>query len=69
MIRTQRSPRTQDRSGMSSTDRPDLVFMGATVETMTDGAGPADAVAVRDGRIVFVGSSADVRPRSSPEPG
>ena len=37
---------------MSSTDRPDLVFLGATVETMTDDAGPADAVAVRDGRIV-----------------
>ena len=37
---------------MSSTDRPDLVFLGATVETMTDDADPADAVAVRDGRIV-----------------
>ena len=46
---------------MSSTDRPDLVFLGATVETMTDDAGPADALAVRDGRIAFVGSSADVR--------
>ena len=37
---------------MSSSDRPDLVFLGATVETMTDDARPADAVAVRDGRIV-----------------
>ena len=51
---------------MSSTDRPDLVFLGATVETMTDDAGPADAVAVRDGRIAFVGSSADVRPLIGP---
>ena len=51
---------------MSSTDRPDLVFLGATVETMTDDAGQADAVAVRDGRIVFVGGSADVRPLIGP---
>ena len=51
---------------MSSTDRPDLVFLGATVETMTDDAGQADAVAVRDGRIVFVGSSADARPLIGP---
>ena len=33
---------------------------------MTDDAGPADAVAVRDGRIVFVGSSTDVRPLIGP---
>ena len=46
---------------MSSTDRTDLVFLGATVETMTDDRRPADAVAVRDGRIVSIGSSADVR--------
>ena len=51
---------------MSSSDRPDLVFLGATVETMTDDAGPADAVAVRDGRIVFVGSSTDVLPLVGP---
>ena len=51
---------------MSSTDRPDLVFLGATVETMTDDARPADAVAVRDGRIAFVGSSADARPLIGP---
>ena len=51
---------------MSSSDRPDLVFIGAAVETMTDEAGPADAVAVRDGRIVFVGRSADVRPLIGP---
>ena len=51
---------------MSPSDRPDLVFLGATVETMTDDAGAADAVAVRGGRIVFVGSSADVRPLIGP---
>jgi len=51
---------------MSSTDRPDLAFLGATVETMTDDAGPADAVAVQDGRIAFVGSSADLRPMIGP---
>ena len=51
---------------MSSSDRPDLVFLGAAVETMTDEAGPADAVAVRDGRIQFVGRSADVRPLIGP---
>ena len=47
---------------MSSSDRPDLVFLGATVETMTDDPRPADAVAVRDGRIALVGSTAEVRP-------
>jgi predicted amidohydrolase YtcJ len=41
--------------------RADLVVLGATVETMLDGAPTADAVAVRDGRIVAVGASADVR--------
>ncbi|HEX7172716.1 MAG TPA: amidohydrolase [Candidatus Limnocylindria bacterium] len=46
---------------MSSTDAADLVFLGARVETMVDGAPPADAVAVRDGRIAQVGSSADAR--------
>ena len=52
---------------MSSSDRPDLAFLGATVETMTDDARPADAVAVRDGRIVAVASSADVRALIGPE--
>jgi predicted amidohydrolase YtcJ len=52
---------------MSSSVHPDLVFLGATVETMTDRAPPADAVAVRDGRIVFVGSSAEVRPVIGPD--
>jgi predicted amidohydrolase YtcJ len=51
---------------MSSSVHPDLVFLGATVETMTDGAPPVDAVAVRDGRIVFVGSSAEVQPVIGP---
>jgi predicted amidohydrolase YtcJ len=44
----------------------DLVFLGARVETMTDGAPPADAVAVRGGRIVHVGSAADARPMIGP---
>jgi predicted amidohydrolase YtcJ len=52
---------------MRSTDRPDLAFLGASVETMTDVAAPADAVAVRDGRIVFVGSSAEVRAVIGPD--
>jgi predicted amidohydrolase YtcJ len=52
---------------MSSSVHPDLVFLGATVETMTDGAPRADAVAVRNGRIVFVGSSAEVRPVIGPD--
>jgi predicted amidohydrolase YtcJ len=52
---------------MSSSVHPDLVFLGATFETMTDRAPPADAVAVRDGRIVFVGSSAEVRPVIGPD--
>ncbi|HEY8171012.1 MAG TPA: amidohydrolase [Candidatus Limnocylindria bacterium] len=46
---------------MSSRDRIDLVFLGARVETMVDGSARADAVAVRGGRIVEVGSTADVR--------
>jgi predicted amidohydrolase YtcJ len=51
---------------MSSTDPADLVFLGASVETMADGERPADAVAVRDGRIVHVGTAADVRPLIGP---
>jgi predicted amidohydrolase YtcJ len=39
----------------------DLVILGATVETMVEGGRPADAVAVTGGRIVQVGSSADIR--------
>jgi predicted amidohydrolase YtcJ len=39
----------------------DLVFVGATVESIAPRAVPADAVAVRDGRIVAVGATADVR--------
>jgi predicted amidohydrolase YtcJ len=41
----------------------DLVFLGATVETITPHPGPPpDAVAVADGRISAVGSRADVEP-------
>jgi predicted amidohydrolase YtcJ len=39
----------------------DLVFLGATVETMVDGGSQPDAVAVRDGRITHVGASSDIR--------
>ncbi len=39
----------------------DLVFLGASVESMVDGSPPADAVAVRGGRIVLVGSTTDAR--------
>jgi predicted amidohydrolase YtcJ len=46
---------------MSGPDSADLVFLGASVNTMTDGAARADAVAVRGGRIVHVGSSAGAR--------
>ena len=42
-------------------DHADLAFIGASVETMVDGAPPADAVAVHDGRIVRVGSADEVR--------
>jgi predicted amidohydrolase YtcJ len=45
----------------------DLLFTGASVETMTDGARPADAVAVRGGRIVLVGSSAEVQELVGPQ--
>jgi len=37
------------------------VFLGATVETMVEGTASADSVAVFGGRIVHVGSSAEVR--------
>jgi predicted amidohydrolase YtcJ len=39
----------------------DLVFLGASVESMVDGSPPADAVAVRGGRIVLVGRSSEAR--------
>jgi predicted amidohydrolase YtcJ len=45
---------------VSSTDA-DVVFLGARVEPMVDDRPPADAVAVRGGRIIHVGSSADAR--------
>ena len=55
----------------SATIRPmnqlaDLVLLGGTVEAIAERASPADAVAVRDGRIVEVGRPADVRPWIGP---
>ena len=41
--------------------KADLAILGATVETITRHAGAVDAVAVRDGRIVAVGTAKDVR--------
>jgi predicted amidohydrolase YtcJ len=51
---------------MRSSDVADLVVLGASVETMVDGAAPAEAVAVVAGRIHQVGRSADVRPMVGP---
>ena len=42
---------------------PELVFLGATVETITPHPGPAPAaVAVAQGRITAVGSVAEIEP-------
>ena len=46
---------------MNSPDVADLVFLGASVEAMTDGRPPADTVAVRAGRIVHVGQASEAR--------
>ena len=40
----------------------DLVLVGARIEAITPRSTPANAVAIRDGRIVAVGVRADVRP-------
>lgn len=39
----------------------DLVILGATIETMLDDPMPMQALAVRDGRIAAIGSTAEVR--------
>ncbi|MEX0710077.1 MAG: amidohydrolase [Chloroflexota bacterium] len=44
----------------------DLAIIGASLETMSGNASGADALAVRDGRIVAVGRSADLRPLLGP---
>ena len=44
----------------------DLVFLGGTLETMLDGRPPADALAVRGGRIVAVGRTDEVRNLAGP---
>jgi predicted amidohydrolase YtcJ len=42
-------------------DAPDLVLVGGTVITIDDDRPEAEAVAIRDGRIVAVGSSDEIR--------
>lgn len=44
------------------TESPDLVLTGGTIYTLDDAKPVAEAVAVRDGRIVAVGDDADVLP-------
>jgi predicted amidohydrolase YtcJ len=48
------------------TDAADLVLLGGTIERMIAENPPADAVAVRDGRIIGVGSGSDLRPAVGP---
>ena len=43
------------------TDRADLVILGGALEPIAPLPWPADALAVRDGRIVAMGTAADVR--------
>jgi len=43
-------------SGCSTAQPADVVFIGGTIRTMDPDVGSPEAVAVRDGRIVFVGS-------------
>lgn len=45
----------------------DMLFVNGTVYTATDGMPKAEAVAVRNGRIVFVGSSADAKKLKGPK--
>jgi len=46
--------------GVGLTDGPDLVYHGGKVFTANEGFDVAEAVAVRDGRILAVGSSRDI---------
>lgn len=43
----------------------DLVILGATIETMLDDPMPVQALAVRDGRIAAIGSTAEIRGMAS----
>ncbi|HEX2194633.1 MAG TPA: amidohydrolase [Candidatus Limnocylindria bacterium] len=47
-------------------ERADLVVVGASLEAIAGRTGPADWLAVRDGRIVAIGSRADVRSHVGP---
>ncbi|HET8785650.1 MAG TPA: amidohydrolase family protein, partial [Candidatus Limnocylindrales bacterium] len=54
-------------SSAGGVDRPaDLVLVGASVATMDAARSTAQAVAVREGRIVAVGSDADMRDLTGP---
>jgi predicted amidohydrolase YtcJ len=46
-------------AGCAPSESADLVLTNGTVHTGVDGAAPAEAVAIKDGRILFVGSNAD----------
>lgn len=47
----------------SGAEKGDLVLWGGTVRTGAEGDAPAEAVVVRDGRVIFVGSRAGARRR------
>ncbi|MFP4208985.1 MAG: amidohydrolase [Wenzhouxiangella sp.] len=50
----------QGRVATAEDPPPDLIFVGGSVVTLADDPGQAEAVAVRDGRIVAVGERAEV---------
>jgi hypothetical protein len=54
-------PRGGEEGPARSDDKPDLVLVNGKVYTVDDGQPRAEAVAVKDGRFVAVGTSDDVR--------
>ncbi|MGJ3510047.1 amidohydrolase [Enemella sp. A6] len=54
----------------SAADRPaDVVMVGGTVVTMDPAGGRHEAIAIRDGRIIAVGSSRELRPLAGDDGG